>query len=89
MSSANRDILTVRSKFLKKDFRSMVLKIEKSRIKRREVKDELLEKRNEAVVRLHLSAHHTRPQLYACLSSIICPFCISNHPPVKFRRTGV
>jgi hypothetical protein len=29
---------------------------------------------------LHLSAQQTWPQLYACLSSIICPFSVSSHP---------
>jgi hypothetical protein len=40
-----------------------------------------MEKRsNEAVVRLHPNAQHTWPQLYECLSSVLCPFCISSHP---------
>jgi hypothetical protein len=74
----------------KEDFRSQVLKIEKRiRVKRREVKEELLEnKSNKAAVHLHLRAQHTWPQLYACLS-ITCSFCISSHPPVspvRFRN---
>jgi hypothetical protein len=28
---------------------------------------------------LHLSTQNTWSQLYACLSSIVCPFCISSH----------
>jgi hypothetical protein len=31
-------------------------------------------------VHLQLSAQHTWSQLSACLSSIVCPFCISSHP---------
>jgi hypothetical protein len=47
------------------------------------MKEELLEKRsNEAVVHLHPITQHTWPQFYACLSSIICPFCMSHHPQV-------
>jgi hypothetical protein len=29
---------------------------------------------------LYPSTQHTWPQLYACLSSMVCPFCISSHP---------
>jgi hypothetical protein len=46
----------------------------------------IIEKRsNEAVVCLHLSTQHTWPQLYACLSSIVCPFCISSRPQLGQR----
>jgi hypothetical protein len=42
----------------------------------------------DAVVRLHQSAQHTWPQLYACLS-IPCPFCISHRPQLGSVVTGV
>jgi hypothetical protein len=33
-----------------------------------------------AVVYLHSSIQPTWPQLYVCLSFILCPFCISHCP---------
>jgi hypothetical protein len=42
-------------------------------------KENLKKRSNEAAVCLHPSTQHTWPQLSECLSSIICPFCISHH----------
>jgi hypothetical protein len=60
----------------KGDFRSKVLK---SRKKKQSERRDIEKRSNEDVVRLHPSAQHTWPQLYAC-SSIFCPFHISSHP---------